>query len=129
MPQPFSEAKKQEWKKRILQQGESGLSIAQWCRENDVSSHNFSYWRDKLFRKAALAVALDRSTFTELADKRRVTVSDPERKGITIEYHKIRIHVEEQFESSALKPDLRYRLYSICVKVFELPIKLTLEYV
>jgi transposase-like protein len=109
MPRPFSEEKKQKWKERILQQRESGLSVARWCRKNDVSPRNFSYWRNKLFPKAGL----DRSAFTEISNK-RVIVSDPERKGITIEYCGIRIRLEEQFEPMALKQCLEVLKEVVC---------------
>ena len=35
---------KQQWAKKIAAWQESGLSIAAWCRQNDVGYHRFHYW-------------------------------------------------------------------------------------
>jgi transposase-like protein len=42
-----------EWRQRIKRQRASGLSIAEFCRREDISSHGFYVWRRNL-RQAAL---------------------------------------------------------------------------
>jgi len=42
MPKPASEEIKQKWKDKIQAQRESGRSIANWCKENDVTIHTFN---------------------------------------------------------------------------------------
>jgi transposase-like protein len=39
-----------EWRRRIERQGESGLSIAEFCRRENISSHGFYVWRRNLRR-------------------------------------------------------------------------------
>ncbi|OGN55769.1 MAG: hypothetical protein A3D96_01640 [Chlamydiae bacterium RIFCSPHIGHO2_12_FULL_44_59] len=46
-----SEAKKLEWNRLIEEQCQSGLSIEKWCRQQNLISHTFHYWKDKLFPK------------------------------------------------------------------------------
>lgn len=70
MPKTSSLEKQLEWKERILQQQASGLSIEKWCAQNQLSPHNFTYWRDKLFPKR-----LEKSNFTELNIKRSDAIS------------------------------------------------------
>ena len=36
------------WQQRIIDQEESGLNIAAWCREQSISRHKFFYWRKRL---------------------------------------------------------------------------------
>ena len=78
------------WQARIAQQQNSGLSIEHWCRENQVSSCRFHYWKSKLFPKK-----IDATCFTELVDVKNV--------GITIEYSDIRIHLDPNFDAATLK--------------------------
>ena len=65
MTTPASEERQLEWKSRIGQQRQSGLSIEKWCLQNQISPHTFHYWKDKLFPKQ-----LEKSSFTELNMKR-----------------------------------------------------------
>ncbi|SHK60651.1 IS66 family insertion sequence element accessory protein TnpA [Paramaledivibacter caminithermalis] len=39
------------WEKRIKEYKDSGLSGAQWCRENNLSYHAFKYWHYKISDK------------------------------------------------------------------------------
>lgn len=49
MPQPSTVEKRQKWKDTILKQKESGQSVAQWCRSNNILQHQFFYWKKRLF--------------------------------------------------------------------------------
>jgi len=37
-----------EWTEKLADWSGSGLSIAAWCRQNDVNYHRFLYWRKRL---------------------------------------------------------------------------------
>ncbi len=47
---------KAQWQRIIKEQKESGLSIREWCRENDVSHSKFYYWQ-RIIREEALIKA------------------------------------------------------------------------
>ena len=98
MAKPFSEEKKQLWKKNILKQRESGLSVVAWCRENNFNAHTFGYWQGKLFPKK-----LESSNFTEIKDKTSSEDSNLKRAGIMLEYQRIHIHLDKDFDSSVLR--------------------------
>ena len=101
MPRPSSEEKKHQWKRTILKQRESGLSINSWCDQNGVSIQGFYYWKAKLFPKPTL----ERSAFSELLDEKGPTVD--KKAGIVIEYHGARILVDRQFDPLTLKQCLK----------------------
>jgi hypothetical protein len=82
--------KVQDWKEKILQQQNSGLSVTRWCQEHQVVECQFYYWRSKLFPKK-----VDVSGFTELVDAKNT--------GITIEYNGMRIHMDPNFDADTLK--------------------------
>ena len=37
-----------EWASRFLDQKSSGLSITEWCRQNNLSRHKYFYWKRQL---------------------------------------------------------------------------------
>ena len=92
MPKPPSTEKKLEWETKIRQQRESGLSIEQWCRQNQTSSCSFYYWKDRLFPKTQLT----RSCFTELAANNQTA-------GVCIEYRGVRILIDKSFDPATLR--------------------------
>lgn len=48
------EENEQLWAKRVLTCRESGLSVAEWCDENNIKPHTFYSWQRKLFKKAQI---------------------------------------------------------------------------
>ena len=98
MPKKFSEEKRMQWKEVILNQRDSGLSINPWCHENNISTHTFRYWQNKLFPKV-----LDRSAFTEIQDDERSSATDLTDSGISIDCHGWRIYLKRQFDPIILK--------------------------
>ena len=41
-------AKQVLWRERLLAWQQSGLSTAQWCRQQQLPEHQFFYWKRKL---------------------------------------------------------------------------------
>ena len=88
MPRAFSAELKKQWKDNILNQRESGLSVAAWCRKKSINSHTFRYWENKLLPKNPL----DRSSFTELPQD-QINSSQSDESTIQIDIQRIRIHL------------------------------------
>ena len=76
----------QEWPAKIAAWQRSGLSLAEWCRENSESYHRFLYWRKRL-------VPPDPGRFLELT-----LPAAP----ISLECSGILIHVSKGFDSGLL---------------------------
>jgi transposase-like protein len=53
MTRQVNQVLRDQWRQRIERQGESGLSIAEFCRREDVSAHSFYVWRRNLRRPGA----------------------------------------------------------------------------
>ncbi|WP_242969021.1 IS66 family insertion sequence element accessory protein TnpA [Peptostreptococcus russellii] len=47
---------KAQWQELIKEQNESGLSIREWCRRNDISHGKYYYWQ-RVIREEALIKA------------------------------------------------------------------------
>lgn len=87
---------KRKWKKIIIRQHESGLSIQSFCRKECILVDDFRYWQSILFPKTIS----DHSAFPS---QKEVHVSNIKDGEIMIEYHNIRIFIDQQFEPSTLK--------------------------
>lgn len=85
-----------QWQEKVLDWEASGKSASAWCKENKISVNTFSGWRNRL-KKSSVNSGRAKSGFIELKDR---VQSDP---GITLEYHGIKIHLNAQFDSVALK--------------------------
>ncbi len=93
MSHSFSAELQNTWKKAVLSQQKSGLSIAAWCKQNNVSDSKFYYWRDKLFSKC-----MDRESFVEIKDRKLAA----KQSGVTIECHGFLIHLSSNFDPHVL---------------------------
>jgi hypothetical protein len=93
---PISEERKQQWKEDILNQYDSGLSVAEWCRRNKIAAHNFYYWQKKLFPKAHPK----KLAFAEIKEKGIANDSD---SGVILECQGVTIRLTQKFMPSTLK--------------------------
>ena len=64
------EIHKVQWQQIINDQNESGLSIREWCRDNDISYGKFYYWqrviREETLIKAGTLAVTGKAQFVEL---------------------------------------------------------------
>ncbi len=91
MPIPSSPEKEAEWKHKIQRQKESGLSIQRWCKENQISSASYHYWKDCIFPKPPV----QKSSFVELPPCQKAT--------LTLEYSGVLIHLDPDFPPELLR--------------------------
>lgn len=59
MARRSTEAKRSQWADRLRRQGESGLSIAAFCRRHSISEAGFYYWKRRL-KKASQSAKVTR---------------------------------------------------------------------
>ncbi len=90
------EERKKQWTKDILEQTESGLCAAAWCRQQGIAVHLFYHWRARLFAKGAL----DKSSFTEIVNGENPHTDS---SGVTLEYQGVQIRLSQGFAPSVLK--------------------------
>ena len=90
-----SENKEAQWNDRIEAWRGSGVSAAEWCRNNNVVYHRFCYWRKRLFQLHS-----GNESFIELRDEQAES-------GILIKLGKIDIHLSKEFDELTLQRTLR----------------------
>jgi hypothetical protein len=96
MAYPISEERKQQWKKDILSQYGSGLSISEWCRRNKIAAHNFHYWQKKLFPRTDP----EKLAFSEITEE---AIPNDLGAGVILEYQGVTIRLSQKFLPSVLK--------------------------
>ena len=61
---------KAQWQELIREQSESGLSIREWCRRNDISHGKYYYWlrviREEALIKAGTLAVTGQTQFAEV---------------------------------------------------------------
>lgn len=57
--QKLHQIKLQEWIERFHNQADSGLTVKDWCLQNDISIHTYNYWKHKLKEEYVLSTLPD----------------------------------------------------------------------
>lgn len=102
MSKKFPDNIRNQWKEKIINQTKSGLSIAEWCRQNNIPCHIFFYWRTKLFPNTSI----DRSAFKEISEQQNVETQN-QKSGICIQYQEFFIHLDQKFDMAILRQCLK----------------------
>jgi hypothetical protein len=68
-----------QWRQRIERQRESGLSIAEFCRREQVSSHRFHIWKRKLRHRMSARHGSDEVTKARRSQRQRAIVTPSRR--------------------------------------------------
>jgi transposase len=51
-------SRREDWRARIAAQGQSGVSVKQFCAQQGLTEQSFYYWRKRLQASAAMRFAL-----------------------------------------------------------------------
>lgn len=125
MDENIKTVRREKWRKVIMLQKASGLTITEWCEQNGIRARQFHYWQ-KILRDNALlemnadnsdsepmvpacvssqevAVPVSAKPMTKRTDSES-TFSEicSQDSGITIQYHDMQIHVSDSFNEGAL---------------------------
>ena len=80
------EIHKAQWQDLIKEQSQSGLSIREWCRRNNMSHGKFYYWqriiREEALIKAGTLALTGQNQFVELKASNPELEFRPNNKGI-----------------------------------------------
>src|SRR5215203_2697307 len=101
MPKQITDLLREQWKERIINQRQSGFTIATWCRQNNFTPHTFYYWRDRLFPKS-----IKRDDFHEISEKLNVDTQS-RKSGVCLQYQGFYIQLDQQFDRATLTQCLK----------------------
>ena len=81
MARPVNQVLWHQWRRRIERQRGSGLSIAEFCRREEVSPHAFHCWNRKLRRPTSARHGLGATAGTPRGRGRRPIITPGRRRG------------------------------------------------
>ena len=87
-------AKAAQWKRRLDNWKQSGLSASKWCHAHNLSYHLFKYWQKKLEEHAQ-----KRAGFVEISS----TMDSVHTSSITIGIGPFHIQLEPHFDETMLE--------------------------
>ena len=79
MARAVNQALWDQWRQRIARQRESGLSIAEFCRREQVSSHRFHIWKRKLRHRTSARHGSDEVAKVHRSRKQQAIVTPTRR--------------------------------------------------
>ena len=97
MPKQINDLLREKWKERIINQRQSDLTIATWCRQNNFTPHTFYYWQNKFFPK----IPIKRDDFQEISEKLNVDTQS-RKSGVCLQYQEFYVHLDQQFDRATL---------------------------
>jgi hypothetical protein len=86
------------WKQKVLEWQASGKTARDWSKQNNIPYTTFSGWKKRF--KQAVPTIKKSSGFIELKDQSTCS-------GISLEYHGIKISLQQGFNESVLKQCLQ----------------------
>ena len=85
------------WRKRMRQQERSGLTIRQFCQQEGLVDHQFSWWRSELKRRAGDSRGTNKKRPKSASPVRRKKLS---KRSTTKAANFLPVHVESSFTAS-----------------------------
>ena len=67
---------KEEWSERIRQCRESGLTIAEWCRQNSINQKTYYYHLKKLRKELCEQIPVPVMTVSEICPTIKINIGD-----------------------------------------------------
>lgn len=90
------------WQEKLDEWETSGLSGSAWCRKNQLSYNQFSYWRNIFISKPlpSKSMSVSQEDFIEIKED-----AQPEEgsSGIKLRWQQLSICLDKQFHESTLK--------------------------
>ena len=82
------------WEQRIKERTKSGMSVSEWCKNNEISKSKYHYWNHKISKK-----------------------QNPDNEMTFVELTPILLNAEEAFDNSDKSDDFQIFFKSIQVTV------------
>ncbi len=89
---------RKQWLSLLDKFSESNLSINKFCEANDLKTHSFYYWRDKL--NGGKVKTKNKSNQAHFV---KVNPASPKKSAIRLETDGITLHIEDDYDETLLK--------------------------
>ncbi len=93
----LSRKKRRFWKAHIRTWGKSGLAQNEYCRQNDLKSHQFTYWKTKFNKEKPV-----QANFVPVNNNLVLSALDNSDSGLSVQLGQLQIRINNNFNSTCL---------------------------
>ena len=95
----LSRKKRRFWKAHIRTWGKSGLTQNEYCRQNDLKTHQFTYWKTKFNKEKPV-----QANFVPVPVNNNLVLSahDNSDSGLSVQFGQLQIRINNNFNSTSL---------------------------
>jgi hypothetical protein len=91
------------WEQRINERIKSGMSVSEWCRNNEISKHKYHYWNHKIIKNQKSDNEMDFAEITSIISNTDAPMSNPDKSDdFKILFKNIQVTVPSNFNEASL---------------------------
>lgn len=96
------------WKQRIKERTNSGMSVSQWCKINEISKNKYHYWNNKISKKQQTDNETEFAEVTSIiSDTHKSVSSECKVDNFQILFKNVQVTVPSNFNKDSLSELLR----------------------
>ena len=88
-----------EWRERLVERSDSGLSVHEWCVLHNIPEHRYYYWRTRL---SASKPVISQSVVVDWISLPKVTKASGQRSTLTVRVGAAAIDIAHGFDPALL---------------------------
>ena len=91
------------WEQRIKERTKSGMSVSEWCKNNEISKSTYHYWNHKLSKKQKLDNEIEFAEITPiLSTAEEAILNSDESNDFQISFKNMQVTVPSNFNQTSL---------------------------
>lgn len=91
------------WEQRINERAQSGMSVAQWCKNNEISKNKYHYWNHKISKKQESDSEITFAEITPILSNAEEVMSNPAKPDdFQIFFKNIQVTIPSNFNQTSL---------------------------
>ena len=91
------------WEQRIYERTKSGMSVSEWCKNNEISKSTYHYWNHKLSKKQKLDNEIEFAEITPiLSTAEEAILNSDESNDFQISFKNMQVTVPSNFNQTSL---------------------------
>ena len=91
------------WEQRIYERTKSGMSVSEWCKNNEISKGTYHYWNHKLSKKQKSDNEITFAEITPIQSTAEEAILNPDKSNdFQISFKNIQVTVPSNFNQTSL---------------------------
>jgi hypothetical protein len=91
------------WEQRINERAKSGMSVSEWCKNNEISKNQFHYWNHKISKKQKPDNEMAFAEITPILLNAEIPISNSAKSDdFQIFFKNIKVTVPSNFNQTSL---------------------------